>query len=71
MSNKRDTRLSNDMHKKSELVEPIERQQKGESVECPFCKGKDFDLIGLKSHLEKWCDIYKQTNGLSNRNPSG
>ena len=26
---------------------------------CPFCKESDFDLIGLKNHLEKDCEVYK------------
>jgi hypothetical protein len=30
-------------------------------VECPFCKEGDFDLIGLKMHIERhWCDAYEE-----------
>jgi hypothetical protein len=30
-----------------------------ETVECPFCGELDFDLIGLKSHLEHGdCEPY-------------
>jgi hypothetical protein len=30
-------------------------------ITCPFCDEKDFDLIGLKHHLENYCEIYKNT----------
>jgi len=30
-------------------------------VICPFCHEGDFDLIGLRSHLTKWCDAYAHT----------
>ena len=31
-------------------------------IRCPFCKEDDFDLIGLKSHLEKGhCSVYEET----------
>jgi len=38
----------------------------GENLEdndviCPFCHEGDFDLIGLRSHLTKWCEVYAQT----------
>lgn len=30
-----------------------------ELIQCPFCHEKDFDLLGLKYHLELgWCEIY-------------
>jgi len=33
-----------------------------EYVICPFCKESDFDLIGLKTHLEHGdCEIYNNT----------
>jgi hypothetical protein len=33
-------------------------------VECPFCKEGDFDLIGLKMHIERhWCDAYEELAG--------
>jgi hypothetical protein len=29
---------------------------------CPFCKEKDFDLIGLKYHFEMgYCTVYNDT----------
>jgi len=32
-----------------------------EYVTCPFCKTKDFDLIGLKYHLTVgYCDEYNE-----------
>lgn len=30
-------------------------------VECPFCGDTDFDLAGLKSHLERDCEKYAAT----------
>lgn len=29
-------------------------------VVCPFCSDDDFDLSGLKGHLERWCAEYKK-----------
>jgi hypothetical protein len=26
---------------------------------CPFCGDVDFDAVGLKAHLERWCDAYR------------
>jgi hypothetical protein len=34
-----------------------------ESVECPFCHERDFDLIGLKHHFHG-CLFYLKTNTL-------
>jgi len=34
-----------------------------EYLNCPFCKEGDFDLIGLKYHLEMgWCKEYEETD---------
>lgn len=34
-------------------------------IECPFCKEKDFDLIGLKSHfLAGDCEVFENTSHL-------
>jgi hypothetical protein len=30
-------------------------------IECPFCHEKGFDLIGLKIHIENYCEIYAIT----------
>lgn len=35
-----------------------------EYVECPFCKERDFDLPGLKLHLYKYCDVFKETEDI-------
>jgi len=36
------------------------------NLECPFCKTKGFDKIGLKSHLEHGdCNDYNETEGLN------
>ena len=36
--------------------------KKGAAVDCPFCNEKDFDKIGLKIHLENYCEEYKNTS---------
>lgn len=35
-----------------------------ETVECPFCHEKDYDLEGLKYHLENYCEIYAITKNI-------
>lgn len=30
-------------------------------VTCPFCGEAGFDAIGLKAHLERWCEVYEST----------
>jgi hypothetical protein len=25
---------------------------------CPFCGEDDFDLVGLKAHFLRWCDVF-------------
>lgn len=37
-----------------------------ENIECPFCHEQDFDLEGLKYHLEYQCEIYALTDGFTN-----
>ncbi len=37
-------------------------------VICPFCGGTDFDLIGLKLHLNIYCDIYQKIKIFNIRN---
>jgi len=31
-----------------------------EMVSCPFCKEEDFDLMGLKFHLQNYCGKYSE-----------
>lgn len=31
-------------------------------IVCPFCNEDDFDLIGLKLHLLRWCDAYNEVD---------
>ncbi len=38
-----------------------EGKVKEELIDCPFCEETGFDKIGLKLHLEKWCDEFKNT----------
>lgn len=35
-------------------------------VACPFCGESDFDLIGLKSHLQRWCKVYDKIEDIGN-----
>lgn len=32
-----------------------------DNLVCPFCGEKDFDKIGLKYHLQNYCNDYKNT----------
>jgi len=32
-----------------------------ENIQCPFCKEKGFDLIGLKHHLFNNCEVFDKT----------
>lgn len=37
-------------------------------IQCPFCKETDFDLMGLKLHLEmKWCEPYNEIRTSAHR----
>ena len=36
---------------------------KSELVQCPWCKEDDFDLFGLKLHVDgRHCEVYNATN---------
>ena len=35
------------------------------NIICPFCGEEDFDLIGLKHHLQNHCEEYAATIGVS------
>jgi len=30
-----------------------------EEIICPFCGEDDFDKIGLKNHLHRYCEVYE------------
>jgi len=32
-----------------------------EDITCPFCGDVGFDKIGLKMHIQLWCNEYKNT----------
>ena len=32
---------------------------------CPFCGDDDFDLIGLKNHLQNYCDVFDNLEELN------
>jgi 4-hydroxy-3-methylbut-2-en-1-yl diphosphate synthase IspG/GcpE len=39
-------------------------------IKCPFCGEDDFDLIGLKHHLEReWCEIYNELPATDEQKP--
>lgn len=38
-----------------------EQKLKEKLVKCPYCGEDNFDLIGLKYHLENYCRVYKDT----------
>ena len=31
------------------------------TIQCPFCGEKDFDLVGLKVHLLRFCEKFENT----------
>ncbi len=33
-------------------------------IACPFCKEDGFDLVGLKSHMARYCEVYQKTEDL-------
>ncbi|MFA5299758.1 MAG: hypothetical protein WC389_16355 [Lutibacter sp.] len=37
-------------------------------IVCPFCSEKDFDKVGLKYHLENYCEIFKDTLSIDEEN---
>ena len=39
----------------------VERLHVKDDLTCPFCWEADFDLIGLKNHLENFCKEYLET----------
>ena len=44
----------------NKLEKKIEKL-KSEDVACPFCGEDDFDLIGLKYHIENHCNTFINT----------
>jgi hypothetical protein len=52
------------MAEQSTLQDPINsenEQMDSSDVICPFCKEKDFDLIGLKGHLMQGdCEVFNR-----------
>ncbi len=37
------------------------KQTQDKDITCPFCGEIDFDKIGLKDHLERFCNEYQDT----------
>ncbi len=42
----------------------LKRIETPENIKCLFCGEDDFDLIGLKYHLETYCKVFKETSQL-------
>uniref|UniRef100_A0A6M3KZ47 Uncharacterized protein n=1 Tax=viral metagenome TaxID=1070528 RepID=A0A6M3KZ47_9ZZZZ len=42
-----------------------------EDLTCPFCGEPDFDKIGLKIHLERWCEEYEKLPRIDRRSLFG
>ena len=41
-----------------------------DELQCPFCKERDFDDIGLKAHLLRgWCDQFNDVDTLASSLP--
>ena len=38
-----------------------ELEPEDDLIECPFCGEDDFDLIGLKNHLQRYCYKFDKT----------
>ena len=36
-----------------------------DELTCPFCGDKDFDLIGLKYHIQNYCDKFNEVEELT------
>lgn len=43
------------------------KSQHPEYVKCPFCGEDDFDLIGLKYHLQNYCDPFDECPGIGHK----
>lgn len=54
-----------DVELNGEQVKYLMQKYKDDSVEdgiyCPFCNDDGFDRVGLKYHLETYCNEYKET----------
>lgn len=29
-----------------------------QDIQCPFCGERGFDLVGLKGHLQEFCEVF-------------
>ena len=48
-------------------LEPIPEITEGkiqDIITCPFCGENDFDHIGLKNHLQVYCEVYETTESI-------
>ena len=53
------------MIKLKQIVENVSQDHDKNSVICPFCKEGNFDLAGLKNHLEHGdCEVYNNIASL-------
>ncbi|HUS49418.1 MAG TPA: hypothetical protein VMZ91_04600 [Candidatus Paceibacterota bacterium] len=42
----------------------FEKHTSKKDITCPFCGEDDFDTIGLKHHLNAYCDNYQKIQAL-------
>ena len=54
------------LEKDKDLIIRHLRTFSSEYIDCPFCGDKsDFDLIGLKYHLNTHCEEYRNTENIT------
>lgn len=44
-----------------EIKKDIEIEKNSHNITCPFCKENNFDLVGLKNHIQYNCEIFDST----------
>ena len=54
-----------------ELMRITAELAKSGDLVCPFCYERDFDLMGLKWHLLKYCDLFRDIDEIEKRRGSG
>ena len=46
----------------------IDEEKTENDLVCPFCGEEGFDKIGLKYHLQYYCEEYEETEGMASIN---
>lgn len=43
------------------VIEMSDQDSTRQDIICPFCEDEDFDLIGLKLHINRgWCEVFEK-----------